>query len=310
MDINNPTKKIIDIHILFGGISYFLFSLLPKSFFRIERIDSAIKFRALPHVFSKETTFFYDKNRILIENKTTWNDDSPYRIAFDVPKIHFHHLIYYSIPFERDSFSCDICVAQAGVHGFFLCSETVCAADNQEPDERENCDFGICTNCFYNYFLELNCQKIDAELNLLVEGKKSILKTCELEFQLSQNALVMDMIKKYLKVNRNGALPLPEPWNKYVKIKAELEEKKTDIPATEQLFELKKAEDILPEAFTLPILEPALSTDPLPLVESDEEVELESDDKESSLMKNISRMRVSNPTPSDPLLQKEKPVKK
>lgn len=122
----------------------------------------------------------------------------------------------------------------------------------------------------------------------------------------------MDMIKKYLKVNRNGAPPLPEPWDKYVKIKAELEDKKQDFLATPQLFELKKAEEILPEAFTLPILEPAFSDEPFPVVEvSDEEVELDSEDKEEGdILRNISRMRVSKPTPSDPLLQREKSSRK
>jgi len=289
--LQNPTGRIIDIHVLHGDSSYFLFSLLPKSFFRIPRIGHEVKFEAHQHVFppDDDTTIFYDNSRNKIPSKSKWNLQDTDRIGFKVPKLHKHPLIYYHVAFEREAFLCDFCVRKPDVYGFFMCSETICRqkGDEEDPD-RPNCDFGICTNCYYNFFLESNLQKIDADLNLFIEGERWWLeKTGDLVFKVTQNPLIQDIARKYLESNPSGSLPLPEPWNNYAEIKDVFDEQPEQVVDDEFLRSLSDQDPDTqqPPSFSLPVLEP--SFDSLSLSSStqiendDDDVVLDGNDRDS-----------------------------
>jgi len=149
---------------------------------------------------------------------------------------------------------------------------------DEQPEDKK-CDFGICTNCFYNYFLELNLQKIDAELNLFVEGERWWgEKTGDLIFKVTQNPLVATISRKYLESNKFGSPPLPEPWDNYADVKEEIEQEPLK-EAEEDFLQLKSPDDVLAAAFTLPVLEPAFEqVDPPP----EETTQMDEDPREET----------------------------
>jgi hypothetical protein len=134
---------------------------------------------------------------------TDWHCNSETLFGYRV-SVHPHDLVF--VPSVDNEWACDTCSANFGQQPGFLCSKYYFTKDRDERD----CNWGICSACYYELFMKTTLPFIEEELSLLMEGERwwggEIFKP---RVTFAQNQMVLKMVEKY-RQERLKEVPAPE----------------------------------------------------------------------------------------------------
>jgi hypothetical protein len=217
LQIINESDEIIDIYLNYAHLEkYFLVSVLPKTCIWLASIPVNTRLSAFRHNNSNDIyyvlnpasgshervdphPFINELNLVQVPRPTNWKIDSipEVEIAYK-ESTHPHDLVL--VPQVSAGWACDTCSASFGSQPGFICCEY---------HFKNQCNYGICSACFYELRMKKTIPYIEEELSLLMEGERwwgeEIFKP---RITFAQNRMVRKIVEIYVD-ERQKQVPKP-----------------------------------------------------------------------------------------------------